>query len=82
MADNKLDQVKRLINQLTPYEQAQLLQYLTPRIAHSLAYTQPQSSREEYDAAWERFFKAGEEIAESDNPDAETLTQTLLKLRR
>ncbi len=82
MADNKLEQVKRLINQLTPFEQAQLLQYLTPRIAHSLAYTQPQSSREEYEAAWDAFFKAGEEIAASDDPNTETLTQTLLKMRR
>jgi hypothetical protein len=78
MSMNTLEQVKSLINQLTPFEQEELMDYLKPR----LAITQPNASREDLDAAWQEFFKVGDEIAANDNTNSETLTQTLLNMRR
>jgi hypothetical protein len=82
MSMNTLEQVKSLINQLTPFEQEELLDYLKPRLAQTLAITQPNASREELDAAWQEFFKVGDEIAANDNANSETLTQSLLNMRR
>jgi hypothetical protein len=82
MSINMLEQVKSLIDQLTPFEQEELLDYLKPRLAQTSESNQPEDSPEELDAAWQKFFKVGDEIAASDNVNSETLTQTLLNMRR
>jgi hypothetical protein len=82
MSMNMLEQVKSLIDQLTPFEQEALLDYLKPRLTQTSETTQSTASRDKLDSAWQEFFKAGDEIVASDNGNSETLTQTLLNMRR
>ena len=80
-----LNQVERLIDQLTPLEQMRLLEYLTPRIARSLAVAmQPTASTtlRATSQAWSEFFRIGDEIAAGDRPEVKTLTAAVLAMRR
>lgn len=77
-----LDQIQRLIDQLTPLEQIRLLEYLTPRIEHVIAAKQPSPRKPASAEAWRTFFHLGDALAASDRPDAPTLTQSVLTMRR
>lgn len=79
-----LKDIEQLIDQLTPLEQARLLEYLTPRIVQAVA-TRPSESRSEEEQlsnAWARFFQVGDNMAATDRPDMPTLTQTVQMMRR
>ena len=82
MSASTLEQVKDLVNKLTPYEQAKLLEYLTPRIAQMLSHTQPKTSQAALDLAWQKLFDLGDAIAATDEQTSETLTQAVLNMRR
>jgi hypothetical protein len=87
MADSTLEQVQRLVAQLSPAEQAHVLASLAHRMAQVvIATSQPASSTlpEPAEAAetWEEFFRLGETLAASDTSTAETLTATVLAMRR
>ena len=84
MAESTLHQVQRLVEQLSPYEQAHLLASLALRMAQvvtstssSVAVTLPGTA-----AAWEEFFRLGDALAASDTPGAATLTVAVLAMRR
>jgi hypothetical protein len=84
MAESTLHQVQRLVEQLSPYEQAHLLASLAFRMAQvvtstssSAAVTSPETA-----AAWEEFFRLGDALAASDTPAAETLMAAVLAMRR
>ena len=84
MAENTLDQVQRLVEQLSPHEQAHLLASLALRMAqvvtatsHSASITPPETA-----AAWEEFFRLGDALAASDTLASETLTAAVLAMRR
>ena len=84
MAERTLHQVQRLVEQLSPYEQAHLLASLALRMAQvvastasSAAVTPPETAE-----AWEEFFRLGDALAASDTPAAETLTAAVLAMRR
>jgi hypothetical protein len=80
-----LSQLERLVDQLTPLEQIRLLEYLTPRIARSLAAAaQPVVSTpaQATSQAWSDFFRIGDAIAADDTPEMETLTAAVLAMRR
>jgi len=84
MAESTLDHVQRLAAQLSPYEQAHLLASLALRMAQvatsasPLASTTPPETAE----AWDEFFRLGEAIAAGDTPTSDTLTATVLAMRR
>ena len=65
MANSTLDQVQRLVEQLSPLDQARLLAYLAPRIAsivasmHHVVPVSPQGPTE----AWKKFCRLGEALA-------------------
>jgi hypothetical protein len=84
MAESTLDQVQRLVEQLSPHEQAHLLAFLALRIARVvIATSHPASATPlETAAAWEEFFRLGDALAASDTPAAETLTAAVLAMRR
>ncbi len=84
MTESTLDQVQRLVAQLSPHEQAHLLAFLALRMAHVVTSTsRPASSISlESAAAWEEFFCLGDALAASDTPTAETLTAAVLAMRR
>lgn len=79
-----LDEVRRLADALSPLDQVRLLEHLLPRIACAVALAQsatpaaPSASRD----AWQEFLRLGDELAEQDAPETETLTTTLLSMRR
>ena len=82
MAESTLHQVQRLVEQLSPYEQAHLLASLALRMAQVVtsspaAVTSPGTAE-----AWEEFFRLGDALAASDTPGAETLTAAVLAMRR
>ena len=84
MAENTLNQVQRLVEQLSPHEQAHLLASLALRMAqvvtaasHPASITLPETVE-----TWEEFFRLGDVLAASDTPAAETLTAAVLAMRR
>jgi hypothetical protein len=84
MAESTLHQVQRLVEQLSPYEQAHLLASLALRMAEvvtstssPVAGTSPGTAE-----AWEEFFRFGDALAASDTPATETLTAVVLAMRR
>jgi hypothetical protein len=84
MAESTLDQVQRLVEQLSPYEQAHLLASLALRMAQVVTATLPpvSSPTPETAAAWEEFFRLGDALAASDTSATETLTAAVLAMRR
>ena len=68
MADTTLDQVQQLVDQLTPLEQVRLLEYLA-------------SKRASLDA-WAEFLRLGDALAAGDPGTGDTLTASVLAMRR
>ena len=84
MAESTLHQVQRLVEQLSPYEQAHLLASLALRMAqvvtstsHPASVTPPETAE-----AWEEFFRLGDALAASDTLASATLTAAVLAMRR
>jgi hypothetical protein len=83
MASATLDQVQQLVDQLSPLEQAKLLEYLTPRIARALTQQAPTSATNvQHQDAWAELFRIGDTIAASGTTDVPTLTSAVLSMRR
>lgn len=84
MPNVTLDEVQHLVDRLTPLEQVRLLEYLSFRIARAIASRE--SDRSEASShngqAWKEFFEIGEALMASDMPELETLTTSVLKMRR
>jgi hypothetical protein len=60
------------------------LEYLTPRITRALAAattSQPLTTLPPPDP-WQEFFRIGDALAATDNSDMDTLTATVLAMRR
>lgn len=79
-----LEVVQRLIDQLTLLEQVRLLEYLTPRIVRAVALRQPvtEGNGSSLGEAWQVFFRIGDTLAATDQPEMPTLTQTVQMMRR
>jgi len=84
MAESTLHQVERLVEQLSPYEQAHVLAFLALRMAQRVASTPDPASvtPPETSVVWEELFRLGDALAASDVPAADTLTATVLAMRR
>ena len=82
MTNNTLDQVQRLVDQLTPVDQVRLLAYVASRVAQVFPASSTAVDGPEAVDAWERFFEVGEELATTDTPEGETLTAAVLAMRR
>jgi uncharacterized membrane protein len=84
MAESTLNQVQRLVEQLSPHEQAHLLAFLALRMAQVVTVTSPPASIASPDPAeaWKEFFRLGDALAASDTPASETLTAAVLAMRR
>jgi hypothetical protein len=82
--NNILNQVQRLVDQLTPLDQLHLLEYLISRIARIVVSSQstPSVLTRSIKDAWQEFFRIGDELAASDTPERSTLTATVLAMRR
>ncbi|MCK6628520.1 MAG: hypothetical protein L6R45_25505 [Anaerolineae bacterium] len=82
MVNDTLTQARRLIDRLTPLEQARLLAYLTSRIAALIESAPPITQSPGSAAAWQEFFCLGDAVAASDTPETPTLTATVISMRR
>ncbi len=83
MADTILDQAQRLIDQLTPRDQARLLAYLASRLVQVVPATAPTKTEvTKTTDAWERTFQLGAALAATDASEGETLTAAVLAMRR
>jgi len=79
-----LETIQRLVDQLTPLEQARLLEYLTPRIVRAVATQQlvTKANGATVSEAWQRFFQIGDALVVGDQPNLPTFTQTVQLMRR
>lgn len=81
-----LSYVQTLVDQLSPLDQARLLQYLTPKITHTVATAYKEQSSKQISAeaknAWEQFFKIGDSLNALASVTDETLTETIQQMRR
>ena len=84
MAESTLDQVQRLVDQLSSHDQAHLLAYLALRVTEIVTSAPPTAPVTAHGiaAAWEDFFRLGEALAAGDTPGSETLTAAVLAMRR
>ncbi|MGE3541332.1 MAG: hypothetical protein AB7N91_28350 [Candidatus Tectimicrobiota bacterium] len=82
MAESTFDQVQRLVEQLSPTEQAHLLASLALRLAQVVTPPPLAVTSAEPAEAWEEFFRLGDALAASDTPGADTLTAAVLAMRR
>ena len=84
MAESTLHQVQRLVEQLSPYEQAHLLASLALRMAQVVTSASSPAvvTPPEPAAAWEEFFRLGDALAASETPAAGTLTAAVRAMRR
>lgn len=83
MAESTLNQVQRLVEELSPHEQAHLLASLALRMAQAVTSpSHPAAGSPEPAEAWEELFRLGETLATSDPSATETLTATVLAMRR
>lgn len=85
MTTHQLDQVQRLVDELSPLEQAQLLEHLAFKVTQVIAArpgTSAAAPQADYEQAWKEFFLLGDKLAASDTPGAATLTQAVLSMRR
>jgi len=81
-----LEEVKNLVEKLTAFEQAQLLEYLSPRLALAVKSNRNGDSKPVEKTALQEFRqlrkKIAAEIAAKDDPTSETMTQEFLRTRR
>ena len=84
MTTATLENVQHLIDKLTPLEQVRLLEYLTPRIVRAMAARQSVTvaNGSRLAETWQAFFRIGDALVASDQPELPTLTQTVQMMRR
>ena len=84
MANTALDQVQHLVDQLTPLDQVRLLEYLVPRIGQVVvaAYTSGTASTSVGTEAWAELFRLGDDLVAGDSGTGESLTASVLAMRR
>ena len=84
MTESTLDELRRLVDQLSPEEQATLLVYLALRMDQAVTLTSHRVSATQQDGAeaWEEFFRLGDALSASDAPGSETMTAAVLAMRR
>ncbi len=84
MSAATFEQVQRLVDQLSPVDQVRLMEALTARIAQVLVSLQraSETSKEPPVDAWEELFRVGDELAAKEPLESESMTATLLNMRR
>lgn len=84
MAETSLSQIQNLVDSLTPLDQVKLMEYISSQIEHVLSSTAPVSDEDIIppEKAWAHFFDVGLELLKSDVQKSDTLTSTLLAMRR
>lgn len=82
MVEISLNEVERLVDQLSPQEQARLLGFLAQRVAKAVEHAVQREVSPAGDEAWAEFFRVGDALAASDKPELETLTSAVAALRR
>lgn len=84
MISHTYRQVQQLVKQLSPQDQARLLEYLSSQMASILTLLshEPSSPLPERTTTWQEFFRVGDEVMNADCPDSNTLTAAVLAMRR
>ncbi len=84
MTETSIMEIQHLIDRLSPVDQAHVLKYLSKRIAAvvSSITSSGKDNVMNHESAWAKLFRIGDELIESDTARTETLTSTLLSMRR
>jgi hypothetical protein len=78
-----LEEVQNLVEKLTLFEQAQLLEYLTPRLTQAIKNGGSELPKKPRVQEFRQLRKQiAAEIAAKDDPNSETMTQEFLRTRR
>jgi hypothetical protein len=80
MASMTFDLVQQLVDRSTTAEQAQLLAYLAPKLAGAVGLEA--SAPEVKAATWDEFFFAGDALQDDPSDAGESMTETVLSMRR
>ena len=75
---------QQIVGQLNLRDQARLLEYLSFRLAQAVALREPETTPAHVTpaTAWQEFFRVGDDLRRTDRPDMETLTTTVIEMRR
>lgn len=83
MAENTLNEVEHLVDQLSPQEQARLLASLALRMARAVERgSRAAVAVTEGADAWAELFRVGDTLSAEDKPEFETLTSAVAAMRR
>lgn len=84
MATTTLEKAQRLVDQLTPSEKSILIEYLASQNHETIVAGKTTVSAENpvYSDAWRTFFRIGDALAASDQPEAPTMTEAVMMMRR
>lgn len=78
-----LEQIEKLVDQLSMIDQARLLEYLTPRVVQTLVSSKTtEPSKTHVSEAWCELFRIGDEITAMQSPSDLSLTQAVITSRR
>jgi hypothetical protein len=79
-----LNLVQQLADQLSVAEQLQLLAYLAPKLADALGDKQDDEEGDEGEhfTAWDTFFAVGDALADDDGAPGQSMTDTVISMRR
>jgi hypothetical protein len=81
MASIAFDIVRRLVDRLTPTEQAFLLAYLASKLAGATG-VQASAKAESGAATWDEFFAAGDALQEGPLDGNQSMTEAVISMRR
>ena len=78
------EQAQQVVDQLSIRDQARLLEYLMPRVVDTVVtIKQADAGESEFvPQAWQELFRIGDSIAALEASDQETLTETIVSMRR
>ncbi len=84
MSEMLFIQIQHMIDRLTPLDQVKLMEYISSRVERVISSISPPTIVKaiESDEAWTNFFKIGDELLKCDMPESESMTSTLLSMRR
>jgi hypothetical protein len=80
MASMTFDLVQQLLDRLTLAQQAQVVEYLAPKIAHSLVAAESVDSAEI--TTWDDFFRVGDSLSDAEESTVESMTAAVISMRR
>jgi hypothetical protein len=83
MSETTVEDVQHLIERLSPRDQLRLFRFLSTRVAQMAAERlEEPAGAAAAQRAWSELYRVGESLASDGEPESETMTAALLRMRR